>query len=160
METAERKRVIQLLTEIRDLLAGGAPQPETAHPRPKAGGPSVQHRADAVQPALDSLLGGRDTEAWASVWDHGSTLEKWLAVLAVAEEEVGDATALTGPEIARVLKERFRIAGVHATNVNRDLKTVKNYVNRRPRGRAFEYSLTRPGLKWVKARRAALGKPA
>lgn len=147
--------IIALLIEIRDLLGAGRP-PAGASPRAAARQPKDER---GTQDAVERLLAARnDHETWHPVWDHGKPLDKWLATLAVAEEEMESAVALTGPEIAKILTTRFRVPGVHATNVNRDLRNARGFVNRRKRGAGFEYSLTRRGLTSIKLRRDELAK--
>ncbi len=160
MKDAQESKVIQLLTEIRDLLAHatpvGARPAERTQTKTSPGAPTRHKAASGTRAPLDVLLDAQDAEDWAAIWDCGSALEKWIAVLAIGEEEVGVGTALTAGEIERILKDRFRINGVHAPNINRDLKKARTYVNRKPRGAGFEYSLTRAGLKWITQRRTAL----
>lgn len=151
-------RIIELLVEIRDLLARGSPVTqagaEVAHQQPPA---MTGHGEAEVVDACQALLSSRrDAEKWDPVWDSRAALDKWLAVLAIAEEEIGEGTALTAPEIERILVGRFRLPGVLATNVNRDLRNARQYVRRQPRGRGNEYWLTRQGLKYITDRREAL----
>lgn len=157
------EEIIELLREIRDLLAAGAAtralKPDTParkHPR------SVRGHTEEQPPSPDDsgvealLAAMSDAGEWNSVWEGGSPLDKWLAVLAIAEQEVAPQTRLSGPEIARVLTERFRVGGVHGTNVNRDLKKARHYAARRKRGIGFEYWLTRAGLSHIAGRRDQL----
>lgn len=86
------------------------------------------------------------------MWEQGKPLDKRLAGLLVAEELNGSAAALTAADVAQLVGERFRVAGVHTTNVNRDLRNARTYANRRRGRRGFEYTLNRKGVAYVEAR--------
>lgn len=151
--------VLKLLREIRDLLTGTSSMASARTPRRTKGatgkGARTRQRRTGAEgeSALDTLLAARtDAEKWHAIWERGKALDKWLAVLGVAEAEVAPQTALSAPEIAQLLVDRFRLGGVHAPNVNRDLKTATKYVGRRKRGTGFEYWLTRAGLTYISGR--------
>jgi hypothetical protein len=150
-------RIVSLLEEIRNLLSTGSSSVQSSSPARKSSG-TVKRGAQEMAPTqqsggtsvLQTLLDSRsDAEDWNNIWDSKKPLDKWLAVLAVAEDEVGNGTPLTASEIAAVLDKRFRVGGVHSTNINRDLKNARALVNRRPRGSGYEYSLTRQGLAHI-----------
>jgi hypothetical protein len=151
-------QILAMLKEIRDLL-GDRPTATTA---PRRGG---QRRAETGRGTdvsrLDRLMQSqKDASEWHAVWDNGKPLDKWLAVLAVADTELGNNSALSASEIAQVAKDRFRLRGVHTSNVNRDLKRERRYIGSVKRGGGHEYRLTRDGVTYIHARRDELGHPA
>jgi hypothetical protein len=150
------QEVLALLRDIKALLSD---QRVEEAPSRRTRSPKRMDRDASPATAVSKLLESRDDAAgWAAIWDHGSALDRWLAVLAIAEDEIGPQTALSASEVARVVTDRFRVSGVHATNVNRDLKRARKYVGRRSRGGTFEYWLTRNGLAYIQARPAAIGE--
>lgn len=150
------KEILAVLREIRDLLAGS---PNPARRTGRSGKTTAKDKAGNVAPGsgLDSLLASKeDASEWHAVWESKKPLDKWLAVLAIAERQIGPKTALSAPEIAQVAVDRFRLSGVHGTNVSRDLKAGRKYVSRAKRGTGFEYWLTRDGLAYISKRRDEL----
>lgn len=150
-------QILAMLKEIRDLLAGST----AASASRKRGAQTRRDGAEALgaESLSDRMVrSNEDASEWHPIWDKGKPLDRWLAVLAVAEKEIGANTALSGSEIAQVAKDRFRLSGVYATNISRDLKRQRKFVSSAKRGTGYEYRLTRDGLKHVGARRDQLAK--
>lgn len=75
---------------------------------------------------------------------RGDTLLKALASLRFAETQLG-IRWLTPTEIVRLLGDLDDDHHVYRSNVSNVLRKEESLVARRPRGRGYEYGLTRPG---------------
>jgi hypothetical protein len=158
----QEDEVVELLREIRDLLKGGPPHKSSSGRAVARTSRTVRDRTarqDESEPVRLLLNSQKDAAEWNPIWDGRDAIFKWLAMLAIAESEMGEGTALTNTEIAKILMQRFRLGGARANNIKRDLDKARPLVNRRPRGNRFEYFLTRRGLSEVTARRDALAAP-
>lgn len=74
----------------------------------------------------------------------GKPLLKALLVLQVAADGLGHAW-LTPSEIERLLTERGGASGVYRSNLSNALRASTGLVERRQRGRGFEYRITAAG---------------
>lgn len=77
----------------------------------------------------------------------GMLLEKALAVLKIAQSKGADY--LSPAEITKLLKEKFRVSKVYASNISLALSKARAFVDRRPReqGQGYEYRLMLQGEK-------------
>jgi len=87
---------------------------------------------------------------------RGDTLLKALASLRFAEAQLG-VKWLTPTEIVRLLGEIDDAHKVYRSNVSNVLRKEENMVARRPRGRGYEYGLTKPGRARVMRELSLLG---
>jgi hypothetical protein len=154
--------ILSVLKEIRDLLSSSPRAASEARRATKAKttkGDVSPERSQGDAPVDQLLASKEDASEWHAIWESRKPIDKWLAILAVAEEEVAPKTPLSAPEIAQIATDRFRLSGVHASNVNRDLKRERKYVSRAKRGTRFEYWLTRDGLNYISKRRDERASP-
>jgi len=79
--------------------------------------------------ALEKFLGSVvDATPYLGLFaGRGQLVEKSLAVLKVAKDQFG-VDGLSPAEIAKVLAQKLRVAGVQAGHVSRDLSMVPEYV--------------------------------
>jgi hypothetical protein len=74
----------------------------------------------------------------------GKTLLKALVALEATSEQLG-IEWMTPSEIERFLAERGRVRSVYRTNVSNSLRAARDLVDRRRRGRGYEYRITDRG---------------
>jgi hypothetical protein len=85
---------------------------------------SDQSVSGALEKFLSSVV---DSTPYVGLFAaHGHLIEKSLAVLKIAKDQLG-IDGMSQAEIARVLSLKLRVAGVHASNVSRDLSRVPEY---------------------------------
>lgn len=71
-----------------------------------------------------------DASAFGDLFNRrGLLVEKSLAVLKLARDEFG-VEGLTPTQIGKILTRKFRVAGIHAANISRDLGKSSQYVSR------------------------------
>ena len=87
---------------------------------------------------------------------RGDTLLKALASLRFAEAHLG-VRWLTPTEIVRLLGELDDAHKVYRSNVSNALRKEESMVARRPRGRGYEYGLTKQGRARVMRELSLLG---
>jgi hypothetical protein len=113
-----------------------------------------------------AAVSGEDAVAWAGVElgpyltaleGPGRLLAKALTTLAVVRDQL-DVEWMTPAEIERFLVERARARHVYRTNLSNVLRGARGLVDRRRRGRAYEYRLTDAGD--ARVRRDAALSPA
>lgn len=86
--------------------------------------------ASEVSPLRAFMERVKDAEPYISVLGlKGHLIEKCLVVLKLARDELS-IDGLTPGEITDILIKKFRVAGVHSTNVSRDLGSNRQYVTR------------------------------
>ena len=103
--------------------------------------------------ALVATASGADE--WEVVWEKGTPLDRWLAAIAVAEAEA-KLPGLNARQIERLLVDRFRLAGVHSSNIGRDLRAQPKLVTKSEADGRVMFSLTRNGLRHLDQRRELL----
>lgn len=116
---------------------------------PEAGGAVRSPRAEEQPvPELESYR--------ALFARRGDTLLKALATLRFAETKL-EVRWLTPTEIVRLMGELDEAHKVYRPNVSNVLRKEKTLVARRPRGRGYEYGLTKPGRARVLREVSLLG---
>ncbi len=113
--------------------------------RPAAGRHGTEERGVVGLESYLALFAGR-----------GNTLLKALASLRFAEAQLG-VRWLTPAEIVRLLGEIDDAPRVYRSNVSNVLRKEESLVARRPRGRGYEYGLTKPGRARVMRELSLLG---
>ena len=116
------------------------------------GAPSVVDRDGHLKGPAAGSHGDKEKEEGISsleayhtlVARRGDTLLKALASLRFAETQLG-IRWLTPTEIVRLLGDLDDDHHVYRSNVSNVLRKEESLVARRPRGRGYEYGLTRPG---------------
>lgn len=86
----------------------------------------------------------------------GRTLVKALAALDAAQEQLG-IDWMSPSEIERFLTERARVRSVYRTNISNALRGARQMVDRRRRGRGYEYRITLPGKEALEREVTILG---
>ena len=76
--------------------------------------------------------------------EPGRTLLKGLVALDVAETQLA-IPWMTPAEIETLLRRRARVAPIYRTNLSNALRDARGLIDRRRRGRAYEYRLTDAG---------------
>ncbi len=125
------------------------------------GEPAPTLRAGASFPADEAPVAwaGVDLGPYVSALEGpGRLLAKALTTLAVVRDQL-EVEWMTPAEIERFLVERARAPHVYRTNLSNALRGARGLVDRRRRGRAYEYRLTEAGDAQVR-REAALRPPA
>lgn len=86
----------------------------------------------------------------------GRTLLKALAALEMASSQLG-ITWMSPTEIERLLKRRLHLRSIYRSNLSSALSTAQDLVERRGRGRGYEYRITRKGRRKLERELAILG---
>ena|SRR5438132_9353597 len=108
---------------IRDAKSS---QPEVNRPVAETGTTGAVKR-DPVEAFMGRAV---DASGFGDMFTRrGLLVEKSLAVLKLARDEFG-VEGLTSSQIAEILTRKFRVAGVHAANISRDLGKSTQYVSR------------------------------
>ncbi len=103
---------------------------------------------------------GIDLETYAKALSGpGRLLAKALITLEIVDSQM-HIDWMTPAEIERFLVERARATHVYRTNVSNALRRARGLVDRRRRGRAYEYRLTEAGRSVVEREIAILGPQA
>ena len=103
---------------------------------------------------------GIDLGAYAKALSGpGRLLSKALITLEIVVTQMS-IEWMTPAEIERFLVERARATHVYRTNVSNALRRARGLVDRRRRGRAYEYRLTEAGRDVVEREIAILGPQA
>lgn len=131
--------------------------------RPAAAAVAPEH------PGVEVATAARGPQTSASEWvgvdlahyakalsGPGRLLAKALLTLEIVSSQV-NAEWMTPAEIERFLVERARATHVYRTNVSNALRRAPGLVDRRRRGRAYEYRLTDAGRSVVERELAILG---
>ena len=120
--------------------------------------PSRQETAGEQQSATQGI--GVDLGAYArALSGPGRLLAKALITLEIVATQMS-IDWMTPAEIERFLVERARATHVYRTNVSNALRRARGLVDRRRRGRAYEYRLTEAGRAVVERELAILGPQA
>ncbi len=132
------------------LLGGGVDRAESERRRDSA---------TEASPAAPEWV-GIDLGAYVKALSGpGRLLEKALITLEIVVTQMG-VEWMTPAEIERFLVERARATHVYRTNVSNALRRARGLVDRRRRGRAYEYRLTEAGAAVVEREIAILGPQA
>ena len=116
----------------------------------------------------DGLVGPPRTADWVGIdlgayakalSGPGRLLSKALITLEIVVTQM-TIEWMTPAEIERFLVERARATHVYRTNVSNALRRARGLVDRRRRGRAYEYRLTEAGRDVVEREIAILGPQA
>jgi hypothetical protein len=102
---------------------------------------------DASRLERESVVkpGRLDLSLFASILGgSGRMLQKSLVALEVSRSQLG-IDWLTPAEIERFLIERGRVRTAYRTNISNALSGARHLVDRRRRGRGYEYRITAPG---------------
>jgi len=106
---------------IKDAKASGT--------EPK-GGPETELTTGKRDPIAAFMGRAVDASEFGNLFTaKGSLVEKSLAVLKLARDEFG-IEGLTPSQIKEILTRKFRVSGVHAANISRDLGGSPEYVSR------------------------------
>jgi hypothetical protein len=145
-----------------DEVLGVAPVPEPKadspeHPARKSRGgrQPPKTRPEQTEGPAESLIAQINRTNYPEIFSAGSVLDRALRVLRLAEEEFG-VEFLSAPEIAQVLKEKFRLPTTHQA-VRQALAARPQYVDtqsvkRGSRGRAVvAYRIMSPGADFLDA---------
>ena len=101
--------------------------------RPEVTGPVgvIKTEGAGKRDPVEAFMGRAvDASGFGDVFTRrGFLLEKSLAVLKLARDEFG-VEGLTPTQIGQILTRKFRVAGVHAANISRDLGKSTQYVSR------------------------------
>jgi len=117
-----------------------------------------QDSAAEAQSAADWV--GIDLGAYAkALAGPGRLLAKALITLEIVDTQM-NIDWMTPAEIERFLVERARATHVYRTNVSNALRRARGLVDRRRRGRAYEYRITEAGRAVVEREIAILGPQA
>ena len=108
--------------------------------------PALARRTPPPESAdVASLRQQLDLSPYASVLAApGRTLLKAMVALDAAARQL-DVSWMTPSEIERLLSERARVRSIYRTNISNALRSALDWVDRRRRGRAYEYRLTASG---------------
>jgi hypothetical protein len=116
-----------------------------------------QRREAAAESQSAATLVGIDLGAYAKALEGpGRLLTKALITLEIVVTQMG-VDWMTPAEIERFLVERARARHVYRTNVSNALRRARGLVDRRRRGRAYEYRITEAGLGVVEREITMLG---
>jgi hypothetical protein len=128
--------------------AGVAPRPEEEDVRPASPAPDklTVDEKEIVRPESYRALFAR----------RGDTLLKALATMRFAETQL-EVRWLNPMEIVRLLGELDDTHRIYRSNVSNVLRKEENMVARRPRGRGYEYGLTKAGRARVMRELSLLG---
>ncbi len=122
------------------------------------GGRQRMDAAAETQPT--AALVGIDLGAYAkALAGPGRLLAKALITLDIVVTQM-KIDWMTPAEIERFLVERARATNVYRTNVSNALRRARGLVDRRRRGRAYEYRITDAGRAVVEREIAILGPQA
>lgn len=125
-----------------------------------AGSGGRQWTDAAVETQSVADLVGIDLGAYAkALAGPGRLLAKALITLEIVVTQM-DIGWMTPAEIERFLVERARATHVYRTNVSNALRRAPGLVDRRRRGRAYEYRITDSGRAVVEREIAILGPQA
>jgi len=143
------------ISKERELAPPGAPsiaevRPDS--PAPRSRGSKEVESVVALESYL-ALFARRGDTLFAR---RGDILLKALATLRFAETQLG-VRRLTPTEIVRLQGELDDSHKVYRSNVSNALRKEQALVSRRPRGRGYEYSLTKPGRSRVVRELTLLG---
>ncbi len=112
---------------------------------PHAVGKSVSEPSSAPQARPGSVTSRLRLARYAPVLaTSGKMLLKALVALEVTSMQLG-IEWMTPSEIERFLAERGRVRSVYRTNLSNALRAARDLVDRRRRGRAYEYRITDRG---------------
>jgi hypothetical protein len=131
---------------------GGRQSAKTRTPRRKAA--EKQSSAVDESPAT-GLISQIDRTAYPEIFQAATVLDRALRLLRLAEEDF-DVEFLSAPEIAQVLREKFRLPTTHQA-VRQALATTPQYVDtqqvrRGSRGRSvLAYRIMSPGTNFLDA---------
>jgi hypothetical protein len=123
-------------------LAGGVRQAEV--PASPGRVPNADWVGIELAPYVNALAG------------PGRLLPKALITLEIVAKQI-QAEWMTPSEIERFLVERARATHIYRTNVSNALRRAPGLVDRRRRGRAYEYRITEAGRLVVEREIAILG---
>jgi len=94
------------------------------------GGPETESISGKRDPIAAFMGRAVDASEFGNLFTaKGSLVEKSLAVLKLARDEFG-IEGLTPSQIKEILTRKFRVSGVHAANISRDLGGSPEYVSR------------------------------
>lgn len=109
------------------------------------GVPVAQPREDPVRAVMQADL---DAAKYDELFGARGNLEnKSLAVIIMARDKCGITAGLTSPEIAQLLKQKFRVASIYESNISLQLGKARSLFNRTKEGRTYRYTATRAGEK-------------
>lgn len=125
-----------------------------------AGTVGRQRMDAAAETPLTADLVGIDLGAYAKALEGpGRLLAKALITLDIVVTQM-NIDWMTPAEIERFLVERARATHVYRTNLSNALRRARGLVDRRRRGRAYEYRITDAGRAVVEREIAILGPQA
>ncbi len=168
---AEEKRLLELLDYLEEKIPAAYRVEVLSYLLPRAiskerelappGAPAIAKvRPDSPAPRS---RGSKEVESVVALESYlalfarrGDILLKALATLRFAETQLG-VRRLTPTEIVRLQGELDDSHKVYRSNVSNALRKEQTLVSRRPRGRGYEYSLTKPGRSRVVRELTLLG---
>lgn len=135
----------------RDRHGMGAQEPAGQPPQAPSAAADPALPLDGLQAAMAAGEARHYLTAHAPLLGHpGRTLLKALLALRVAVDQMG-VEWLTPAEMERLLLDHGGASGIYRTNLSNALRVARGRVDRRPRGRGFEYRITTSGREILAA---------
>lgn len=146
---------LTVLESVLALRRGQATSEAAGGPDSREARPSRPAVAPARGASQDDMV--IDLERYAhALAGPGRLLAKALITLEIVATQMG-VDWMTPSEIERFLVDRARATHVYRTNVSNALRGARGLVDRRRRGRAYEYRITEAGRVVVDREVAILG---
>jgi hypothetical protein len=154
MHEAAFNRALDQILGVTRPAGAAAEKPSASRRRPKPAGAQTRERVQHDEPSVvQQLISRINRTDYPEVFQASHVLDRALRVLRLAEENF-DTQWLSAPEIAEILKEKFRLPTTHQA-VRQALDRVPQYIDtqqirRGSQGRSVTaYRVMTPGITFL-----------